>query len=166
MSYLVESAVITAVCIISGKWKKWREYYPTILYVIIGNLVCELFFYHHPLWAFGSISYDMPVIDIIVMVLLFPATVILFLAYYPKIIYQQILYILLWVAIFILKEVIACLSGGFMYLNGWTLYYSLLFDLTMFPLIRLHYKKPLAVWPVSAALAFLMIWWFRLPLYH
>lgn len=27
-----------AICYIFGGWKKWREYYSTILYVIIGDL--------------------------------------------------------------------------------------------------------------------------------
>jgi hypothetical protein len=36
--------------------------------------------------------------------------------------------------------------------------FSIVFNLIMFPLIRLHYKKPLWVWPISAALACLVVW--------
>ena len=117
-----------------------------------------------PLWAFSKLSYNCQMIDLAIMAFVYPSTAILFLSHYPTEVSKQIKYLVLWVGIYTAIELIGTLVGDFQHFNGWNMYYSILFNITMFPLLRLHYKKPLLVWPISVVLAFLVIWWFRIPL--
>jgi hypothetical protein len=164
MSFAIMGLIAVLVCWKWGDWRNWKLYYPTILYLLIGDLVADYLLYAHPLWGFGTFVESCSVLDLSVMVLLYPATVILFLTFYPKLAGKQVLYIMLWVGLYSAMEMIAYIMGGFCYHNGWTIWYSVAFNLGMFPLLRLHYKKPLLVWPISAALCFLLLWWFRVPL--
>jgi hypothetical protein len=165
MSFAILSAIGAFACWKWGDWRNWKEYYSTIQYVYIGSIAYDFLCYGKILWAMGEWSLKFPFIDLFIMALYCPSTVILFLTFYPKKALFQLLYIALWVLINVAVELIAYLTGGIVYLNGWNLAYSAGFDLLMFPLIILHYKKPLLVWPISAILAFVMIWWFRIPLY-
>jgi hypothetical protein len=98
------------------------------------------------------------------MLLIYPSTVILYLTWFPTKIGKQLLYILLWVGIYTMMELISFITGSFTYYHGWNIFHSILFNACMFPLLALHYRKPLAVWPISFALCFLILWWFRIPL--
>jgi hypothetical protein len=164
MSFVIIGIVTIIVCWKLGDWRHWKQYYSTILYLMIGDLAADFLLSNIPLFAFGPLAEKSPTIDIIIMLLLYPSTVILYLTFYPKPFGKQVVYILMWVGIYTAFEIIADLTGGFCYYNGWNLLYSILFDLGMFSLLALHYKKPLFVWPISAALCFLLLWWFRIPL--
>lgn len=164
MSFALMGLASIVVCWKWGDWRHWEKYYPTILYLMIGDSVSDLLLFDHGLWAYGTFVEKYPALDICIMVLLYPSTVILFFTFYPKVKIKQVGYILLWVGIYTAMEFIAGKTKGFCYHNGWNIWYSLLFNMFMFPLLRLHFKKPLLVWPLSAALCFLLLWWFRIPL--
>lgn len=164
MSYALLAAAGNIVCWRLGDWKKWKEYYATILYAYTGNLVYNILCFNRPLWSFGDLAYRYPALDLAVMALVYPASVILYLSHYPRRPYAQVLYIVMWAGIFAAVEVAAYYTGGFVYYNGWTFWYTVVFNLIMFPLLRLHYKRPLLAWPASAAMAFLVVWWFWVPL--
>jgi hypothetical protein len=164
MSFALIGLISIAVCWKWGDWRRWERYYPTILYLLIGDLVSDYLLYGNSLWAFGSFVEKFPVLDICITLLLYPTTVILYLSFYPGGLMKQALYVLMWAGIYTLAEWIACHTGGFCYHDGWNIWYSLIFNMLMFPLLRLHFKKPLLVWPISAALCFLFLWWFRIPL--
>jgi hypothetical protein len=153
-----------AVCWKWGDWRHWEKYYPTVLYLLIGDFVVDILMYNKPLWGFGALIERYPFIDIATMLLIYPSTVILYLTWYPKEFAKKIVYILMWVGIYLAIELISYATGGFCYHSGWTIWYSVLFNAGMFPLLALHYKKPLLVWPISVILCFLMLWWFRIPL--
>jgi len=36
-----------------GDWKNWKLYYPTILYLIIGDLACNILTARMPLWSYN-----------------------------------------------------------------------------------------------------------------
>jgi hypothetical protein len=164
MGFLMFAAVLIFVCSKKHLWENWKEYYSTILYLFIGSVVCHLLSYQKPLWDFSMLFYQYPVLNITLTSVLYPSTVILFLSFYPKTITRKILYNLLWIALYSGVEYLSFLCGDFIYLNGWNIYYTTLFNTIMFPMIRLHYKKPLLTWPISAALAFLLLWFFHIPL--
>lgn len=164
MSYAIFSAMGAAACWKWGDWRNWRLYYPTILYACIGNLVYDVLTYNRALWAFGSTVYHYPFLDLAIMALLYPSTVILFLTHFPGQTGRKILYVALWTFLYTLIEAAAWLTKGFIYFNGWNTLYSLGFNAVMFPLFRLHFKRPLLAWPISAAMAFCVVWWFRIPL--
>jgi hypothetical protein len=50
-----------------------------------------------------------------------------------------------------ITEKVSHTLGFFSYHNGWTIWWSLLFNLLMFPLLYLHHKKP--KWALLAAFA-------------
>lgn len=166
MSFLLFGIVSIIICWKFGNWKNWREYYSTILFFSIGNLVYIVLAGMKPLWNLGEPLGHNPIFEIIFILCLYPSTTILFLTFYPddKSLKKQGLYIFLWVCIYVIIEFLASITGGFAYENGWNIYYSILFDFLMFPLLRLHFKKPLLVWPVSALLAFVLTIWFKIPL--
>ena len=164
MAFAITGVLGILACWKYGDWRHWRQYYPTILYVLIGDFVSDFLLCNKPLFSFGDFVQQRPVLDIAIMMLLYPCTVILYLSFYPNTLKKRILYILLWTGIFIAIEIVALLTGGCSYYNGWNIWYSVLLDLIMFTMLALHYEKPLLVWPISAALAFLVLWWFRIPL--
>lgn len=164
MSYAMLAVIGNIVCWRTGDWKNWQRCYPTILYAYIGNLVYDALISTKPLWAFGMLAYRYPILDLLIMALVYPPIVILYLSHYPPGPGRQVLYTLMWTAISCAAEAIALFTNGLLYFNGWTIYYTVLFNLAMFPLFRLHSRRPMLAWPISAALAALLIWWFRIPL--
>jgi hypothetical protein len=134
------------------------------LYLFTGSVVCNLLVYQKPLWDFCHLFYKYTVLNIAISAILYPCTVILFLSFYPKTFAKQVLHIFLWICLYTGVEYVSFLFGDFIYLNGWNIFYTIAFNAIMFPMIRLHYKKPLLTWPISAVLAFLLIWYFHIPL--
>lgn len=161
---MIFAIVLGLVCWRWSKWQNWNEYYPTILYLFIGNVVCDLLVYQKPLWAFNDLTNRYPFLSIALMAVLFPSTVIMFLSHLPKTAKKYIVYIIFWAAIYFGIELFAYLIGDFLYFDDWYIVHSIVFDVVMFPMILLHYKKPLLAWPLSAVLAFLFIWIFKIPL--
>lgn len=151
-----------AACYKWGDWRNWREYYPTVLYVIIGDLSYNFVFYQHTLWKYqGLVNHT--VSDYLVALLVFPAAVILYLTYYPRGKYQT-LYILLWTLANSMLEHASVKLGYFSYNNGWNIYWSALVFYIAFILVRLHYLKPLLVWPLSVACGLVMMAIFHVPI--
>lgn len=164
MSYALFGVLGIAACWKWGDWRHWKFYYPTILYTYIGNLVYDILTYNRQLWAFGSFVNRYPALDLAMMAVIYPSTVILFLCHYPETAFSRVRYIAAWAILYTAVEVAAFFSGGFIYMNGWNVLYSLAFNVIMFPLTRLHFKRPLLAWPISATMALLVVWWFRIPL--
>ncbi|RJQ24897.1 MAG: hypothetical protein C4589_12130 [Peptococcaceae bacterium] len=146
-----------------GDWKNWQIYYPTILYFIIGDLVYIILTYNYPLWKCESVIVNNTFNDLLIAVVVYPSTVLLFLPYIPEKTTNQITYIVMWAIIYSVIEWVYYSLGYFSYHNGWNIGWSILFNFIMFPLLWLHYKKPLLAWPISMVLAFLVIIIFRIP---
>lgn len=163
ISLIILIIISILLCLNYGDWKNWISYYPTILYLIIGDLTCEILTYRNPLWSYNIKPLNHVSVDLLVILFIYPCTVILFLSYYPKLIKKQMIYILLWVFVYSVVEYISTFLGGFSYSNGWTLGWSILFNCIVFPLLYLHYKRPLWVWPISMALAFIILFIFKIP---
>lgn len=159
--------VITYViaCFSYGSWKKWREYYPTYLYVIVGDLVYNFLFYDHALWEYNKlVSHTFS--DLLVAVVVFPCAITLFLTYYPtkSKIQKQALYVLVWAGINTGIEYISHVFGFISYYNNWNIGWSMLLYCIAFILVRVHYFKPLLVWPISLVLAYITMLIFNVPL--
>lgn len=147
-----------------GDWRNWKLYYPTILYMILGDLTYIILSSGKPLWQYESPIFSGHFIESLIVFVVFPCTCLVFLPLYSKVRKsKRIVYILLWAFLYISVEWLSVRLGFFSYHNGWNLYWSFGFDCIMFPLLILHYKKPLWVWPPSIILAFLMIYLFELP---
>jgi len=145
MIFVYVSATIL-VCYKWGDWKSWREYYPTCLYFIIGDFIYKVLFYEHTLWQFeGLINHTFS--DFMVSFLAFPALTIFFLTHYPKPLWLQTLYILLFTGIHTIIEFILFKTGNIIYHNGWNIFWSMaVVWFLALTAIRLHYRSPLLAW--------------------
>ncbi|MDF2570669.1 MAG: hypothetical protein K0R55_2273 [Sporomusa sp.] len=137
-----------------GDWKNWQKYYPTILFIMVINLVASYLTYHHTLW-----NYDRDIlvkthttVEFINALVLLPAVAFTFLSKFPvSTKFYQYGYIALWVLIFSSLELIDhYVVGGISYENGWTWPSSFIFDIAMFSILRLHHLKPIWAWIASA----------------
>lgn len=154
--------IYAAACFKWGAWRRWREFYPTILYLIIANLTYAYVFYGHRLWVFNSFMGD-SMTCLIIKDFIYPFAVILFLTHYPQRKFLQALYILGWAAANTFIEYIAFVLGGIYYEHGWSLSWSFLLLCIAFALIRLHYIKPFFVWLPSLACGIAAALIFGLP---
>jgi hypothetical protein len=146
-----------------GDWRNWKLYYPTILFFIVGNFSYGLLTYNYPLWEFESLLLKTTGSTFLITIVAFPATILIFLPHYPKGKVKQILYILLWVLTYTLIEIVSHKLGFFSYHNGWNIWWSVLFNLIMFPLLRLHHKKPPLAWSVSIIMGLTILIYFKVP---
>lgn len=144
------------------KWKSWKEYYPTVLYYCTANLLYEFLYYNHTLWAFkaittGSINHTMILMAFVFVII--PIAIMIYLQRFPLKLSAQAAYVTIWTFFFSIIEFLFFKMGMFVYEHGWNIWFSVLFDLGMFIMIRLHYKKPLLAVGISAGmvLAFLVL---------
>lgn len=138
-----------------GDWRNWPKYYPSILFVMVINMSASFLSYHHSLWNYSK--------DILVstetMVEFFnayanlPTTVLIYLSHFPQHeIKRQVAYVGFWVALYSGLEFIDhYIVGGIFYTNGWSWSRSVIFDIAMFSIIRLHYLNPGKAWLMAGA---------------
>lgn len=163
MFYIAVFFILIFVCYKFSDWKNWKLYYPTILYFIIGDLTFHVLSDPKWLWAYQAWPFTIHFTWLYVVTSIYPCLIILYLTYIPKKVKFIVLYMILCVVTFTLCEYIITLLGVFHYYNGWNLKLSALFDCIMFPMIYLHYKKPLLAWPISAAFAMGFMFLFKIP---
>ncbi|WML49360.1 CBO0543 family protein [Neobacillus sp. PS3-34] len=142
-------------------WKKWKEYYPTIQYFIISNMLYNFIFYQHTLWAYKAVTVkwlNHTLIELVFSFFIIPVVIMIYLRYLPK--GKKILvYIGIWVAYFSFLEFLFVKKGIFIYENGWGIIWSTLFNIILFGMVTIHYKRPMAALilsvPVMAVLLFI-----------
>lgn len=160
--------IVTIIMVLSawkwGDWRHWRLYYPTMLFFALGDITCGFLTYNYPLWEFESPLLKTTLSDLLISLVFFPATVLLYLPHFPKKIKKQVPYILLWVLIYTAIEHVSYLLGFFSYHNGWNIWWSVLFNSAMFPILRVHHKKPLLALFISMIAALLLLVYFKIPM--
>jgi hypothetical protein len=150
------------------KWKKWKEYYPTIQFYIICNLLYNFLFYQHTLWKYKAVTVDWlnhTLIEIAFTLFIVPVVLMLYLDYFPKEKGRGFLYLMIWVAYFSVIEYLFKTKGLFVYENGWSTWWSLLFNIITFTVIRIHYKNALAAFLVSVPIIAILLLFFH-PALH
>jgi len=153
------------ICLKWGDWKNWRKYYPTILYVIIWDLIFALATSNYPLWTFSHPILKNTFSDLLIALVSFPCAILLYLPYIPKkSIVKQIFQIAFWAGLFSLFEAISLSLHTIDYYNGWNYWWSVAADIAIFCTIRLHYEKPLLAWPLSVLLFIVTMIIFKFPL--
>lgn len=157
MIYLIGAAAVAAAWRF-GDWRHWERYYPTILYLIIGDLTYNMLFQGHLLWKYQP-EWMGPILgSLFVMITAYPAMVLIYLSRFPNHALHAVFYVLAWVVLVGIIEWVLFSTSRIVYSGSWSLSKSLLVSLGMFLLLKLHYHRPLLVWPISFALAFLLIW--------
>jgi hypothetical protein len=155
-----------------GDWKNWREYYPTILFFIIGDLLYNFLMYNFPMWQFhptfdNAILPNHTFISLAVSFISFPVKVLIYLGHYPenKSKIKQLFYIFAWVLTFTAFEFTAIyIWGGISHHNGWNMLWTFLFYIVTFMLLRLHHNRPLLAWIVSIGIITFLFFYFKVPI--
>ncbi len=156
------AVVSSLTCYKWGAWRKWREFYPTILFLIIGDMAYNFVFHDHSLWCYaGFVNHT--VANLIAMFFVFPPIVIMFLTHWPQKWTRKTLYVLVWSIGFTLLEYLSLTFNLFTHHNGWNIFWSFVLYVFGFSLVRLHYKRPLLTWPICAVLAVATMIFFKLP---
>ncbi|MDR3600528.1 MAG: hypothetical protein P4L49_08630 [Desulfosporosinus sp.] len=145
-------------------WRDWKSYYPTILYFIVGDLTYNFAAYNHPLWVLTSPKLGVTLSTLLVCVASWPSSTLLYLTHFPpddKL--RKSIYILKWVVLFTLIELVFSWFGYVKYSNGWNIGWSILFNIILFPLLKIHHEKPLLAWPLAFLLGTTIFYFFKVP---
>ena len=160
---VIVTILIVAGALKWGDWKNWQSFYPTMLFFSVGNFIYGLLTYNHPLWEFESPLLGTTFSDLLIALVFFAATIMIYLTNFPQYLARQVLWVMLWVFIYTLVEIISHRLGFFSYHNGWSIGWSFVFNCCMFPLLYLHYRKPVWALAMSVVLGSLIIFYFKIP---
>lgn len=168
VSFITDYQIIVSIIMLLcawkwGDWRNWKSYYPTMLFFALGDFAYGLLTYNFPLWEFESPLLKTTYSDFLISLVFFPATVLIFIPHFPNGLKKQVPYILLWATIYTLIERVSYLLGFFSYHNGWNIGWSILFNLFMFPLLKLHHKKPQWTILISIFIGFAVLTYFKVP---
>lgn len=106
-----------------------------------------IFTTNHHLWIQIKDPFDSVTLNsLLITFTCFPSTVLLYLSHYPMGYMRQAGYILMWAMINSGIELIMQTLGLIIYDNGWSLSWSVLVNVLMFPVLRIHYMRPLLAW--------------------
>jgi CDP-diglyceride synthetase len=148
-------------------WRNWRMYYPTALFSAVGNLLYEVICSKYQLWAMETNGLPNRTLPILLLSIVgMPISIIVYLSNYPekRPKMTQALYILLFIIIFGVLELISVKLGAITYHNGWNFYWSLLFDVMMFIILIIHHRNPKWAWLLSAGTIIVIMTMFNLTL--
>jgi hypothetical protein len=140
-------------------WKNWRKYYPTMLFMTTVSLLENIITANHKLWMMVNSPFITSSLanGLFVTFVSFPAVLLLYLSHYPQKKSRKVCYVLLWASFYSMIEYgMGCL-GFYAYANGWSLGWSVMINVCMFPILRIHYQKPLLAWLCSGILI-LFVW--------
>ena len=155
-------AVFALACFKWGSWRNWKEYYPSILFLIVGNMAYSHIFKNYMLWTYEGFI-NQTIASFTTMFFLYPTVVILFLSRFPDSMVFKVAYVLVWSLGCTLLEFFSVSMGWFAFYRGWNIFWSLVLYVIGFILVRLHHRHPLIVWPIGAALAAATMLLFHMP---
>jgi hypothetical protein len=154
-----------AAAVITGAIRRWKQYYPTVLYVSFCNLLYVVLAENRPTWAFYSPLLTPKASDLLNTFLLLPSTTMLYLYFFPESKSRRVIYYLLWIAGFSALEYIWQLLKLIRYDHGWNLLWSVAFYFAMFFAIRLHQTSLGKALLFSLGVTVFLVFWFRIPIW-
>ncbi len=163
MIRIILTLVFISVCYFWGNWRNWKEYYPTILYWIIGDLSYNYIFYDNYLWHFEKLI-NHTFSNFLVAFIIFPCQIILFFTYFPTTFWKRSGYILLWTLGDTFIEFFMFKMDYLSYNNNWNIFWSCGLYFFAFVLIALHRKHPFITWLISGGAALLTMYLFNVPI--
>lgn len=149
-------------------YRRWQELLPTMQYIALGNLTYNFLCANHWLWKLGpDFLSNHSLTEMIYTFITFPGTALMFLAHYPEQAgwERKVGHILYWIVLYVGFELILLIRKNILYGYGWNLGWSALFDCLMFPMLRLHQKKPLLTYVLSVPITFFWLWLFDIPVH-
>lgn len=129
-----------------GKWRMWKEYLPTFYFWALFSCFYEYISYigNKHLWEFEKNFISLFVTESLYTFVFYPSMIILFLGNFPHEKTKKMYHYLKWISISLIIESIALKIGAIRFSNGWSMIWEVFFYSTMYPMLRLHYRKPLA----------------------
>ena len=146
-----------------GKWRRLSEFYSTLLFWIIGDLLYGALLYHYRVWEFQPVWIDhvlLPthsIIAIAIAFLIYPCIIVVYLGRFPQSPFKRLGWILLWAVIFECIELIAYMNESIIHQHGWTLLWSFIFNIITYSLLAIHNWKPWVAW-ILAIFFILLLW--------
>jgi hypothetical protein len=149
-----------------GDWRHWIKYQSTILYLIVCDLIYNFLTYNYPLWDYEPklLFPNHTITNLTVMFIAYTSVVLIFLGKYPSGRVKQILWNSFWIIFWTVAEWVSTKFGEFTYHNGWNLLSSFFFNIALFLMIRLHFKKPLLAYGLSVIAAIVLMIIFDVPI--
>ncbi|WP_369125267.1 CBO0543 family protein [Alicyclobacillus fastidiosus] len=149
-----------------GDWRHSRKYQSTMLYAVGVSLLYEFLTVNYPIWVFSDFWLPSHTLNSLIVTLIgIPLSVLIFLSRFPEhSIRKQIIHVLWWVLLYAAIELFWVIIGLFHYYHGWTFWWSVLFDCIMFPMVRLHYKRPLLAFAISIPIVITFMVVFHVPI--
>ncbi|WP_421384905.1 CBO0543 family protein [Bacillus salacetis] len=154
-----------------GEWSKFNEYYSTILFFIIGDLLSQFLLYDHSLWMFHPMDkldrlfyLNHTSIALLKMAIQYTVTVAIFIGRLPEGVGKQALMVLFWTVIYGLNEYLTHLLGGLSYHKGWNFGWDIVFNIMMLTMLIIHYKKPILAWILTVPIIVTLWFIFDIPL--
>jgi len=151
-----------------GDWKNWKKYYSTILFFMLGSFYHIAVYHNYPLWRYEPLPplnfiSNSTLIALSITFIVFPCTALIYLGNYPhgK---KQYLYIAMWIGLYTLIETVMFLQHGITYHNGWNLAWSIVFNMVLFSIIRVHFHRPWFGWGLGLVFALLFASVFGFPI--
>ncbi|WP_397376397.1 CBO0543 family protein [Paenibacillus vietnamensis] len=139
-------------------WRRWKEFLPTIYFMVVSNLFYQYIAHNiYHLWENKRNWPNEYITDSLYSFIVFPCTVMLFLSNYPDPPKKQWLHYIKWIGIYSSLEWIGQFFGYISYYHGWSWTLSLIFNCVMFPMLRLHHKRPLWAIGISPFIVFLLL---------
>ncbi len=142
--------------LIFGVWNRFKEFYPTLLFWIIGNLIYDILLYHHRVWEFIPVGIDdifLPnhlIISLAISFAIYPFVIVVYLGRFPsKSIFTKISWVTLWALVFQIIETIAYYNKSISHHHGWSLIWSFMFNMTTYTILVIHQWKPWVAWSLS-----------------
>ncbi|WP_270179435.1 CBO0543 family protein [Alkalihalobacillus sp. CinArs1] len=161
------SALFLLASIRYGDWKNWQRYYPTMLYMVINAVLYNVITYEYPTWEWEDVTGVFPnhtLLDFWIIFTQFPVVVLIYLTNYPTSFKKRLIRFLVWVGIFSGLEAIVLQVDYIVYNNDWSLWWSILFNVTTFTFIPLHQRHPIFTWVLSFVFIAMLCMIFEVPL--
>ncbi|MFD0824564.1 CBO0543 family protein [Neobacillus sp. M.A.Huq-85] len=148
--YIFISTIYSIAALIWGDWRNWKQYYPTILFFIIGDFLYNFLLYNKSMWIFHDLILpNHTMITLLAMAFSYTATVLIYLGRFPKSWIKRFFWFLLWWGIYIVIEFINNKMGFITYHHNWNFGWSIIFSGIIFFILPIHQKKPLLAWFLS-----------------
>ncbi|MGM0876239.1 MAG: CBO0543 family protein [Bacillota bacterium] len=148
--YILINGLYLIAGFIWGDWRNWKEYYPTILFFIVGDFLYNFLLYNKSMWVFHDLVLpNHTLITILAMTVSYSATVLIYLGRFPNGLKKRTLWFFIWSGIFLIIEYINNKLGFITYHNGWNMLWSIIFTGIIFLILPIHHKRPLLAWGLS-----------------
>jgi hypothetical protein len=168
--HLIYNGLFLVAAIKWGDWKHWNKYYSTILFFIVGDLLKNFLMYNHYVWSYQETIFaenllrNHTIISLMIMFVVYPSTALIYLARFPDGVIKRVGWVALWVFLYSGVEFV-----NLHYLklikhhNGWSMMWSIIFNIVMFSTLWVHFKKPLIAWGLSILWVIFLLIWFNVP---